>query len=92
MKSPTGPYGVHAVNLKSKSGSNLEELRLLDEQGCPLDSSIFGYLKYTNDGSKSLISGFEAFKFTNDPIVRFTVDVSFCRSQCEPVGFNTLIN
>ncbi len=36
------------------SGTNEEELMLLDSRGCPEDPAIFPHLKKTNDGSKSL--------------------------------------
>ncbi|CAG7828367.1 unnamed protein product [Allacma fusca] len=78
-------YGIFARNLLAKSGTNEEELELLDTRGCPKDPAIFPHLKKSGDGSKSLKGRFEAFKFTNDAVVRFQVTLEFCRSECSPI-------
>lgn len=69
----------------AKSGTNEEEITLLDSRGCPEDAAIFPHLKKIHDGSKSLKGRFEAFKFTNDAVVRFQVYLQFCRNECPPV-------
>jgi len=80
-----GAYGVFARDLVARSGTNEEELVLLDSRGCPEDPAIFPHLKRASEGSKSLKGRFEAFKFTNDAVVRFQVYLQFCRSECPPV-------
>ena len=75
-----------ARDLIAKSGTNEEELILIDSRGCPEDPAIFPHLKKLSDGSRSLKGRFEAFKFTNDAVVRFQVFLEFCRHECPPVS------
>ncbi|CAG7785191.1 unnamed protein product [Allacma fusca] len=78
-------YGIFARDLIAKSGTNEEEIVLLDSRGCPEDPAIFPHLKKTGGASHSLMTRFEAFKFTNDAVVRFQVYLEFCRNECSPI-------
>ena len=82
-----GAYGIFARDLIAKSGTNEDEIALLDSKGCPEDPAIFPHLKKVSENSRSLKARFEAFKFTNDAVVRFQVFLEFCRSECPPVSW-----
>lgn len=86
----TGVYGILARNLVAKSGDNANSIILLDERGCPDDPAIFPSLQPL-PGSKSLQGKFEAFKFSEDQVVRFQVNVQFCLEECKPVSVLLLL-
>jgi hypothetical protein len=54
---------------------------MLDCFRCPTDTGIFPSLERVK-GSKSLQGKFDAFKFSDDEIVRFQVNVHFCLQEC----------
>ncbi|CAG0904424.1 unnamed protein product, partial [Darwinula stevensoni] len=76
-------YGISARNLQARSGSNTETFALLDAQGCPTEPDIFPEMRL-DPVTKSLFAEFEAFKFSNDAVVRFLVTVQFCLEECPP--------
>ena len=84
-----GIFGIFARDLIAKSGNNKESLTLINHEGCPQDLFIFPSLQRI-PGSKSLQGKFEAFKFSDDPVVKFQVNVQFCLEECPPVS-NTKI-
>ncbi|CAM1310291.1 Uncharacterised protein r2_g2057 [Pycnogonum litorale] len=77
----TSAFGIFAKNLIAHSGNRGDSLVLLDERGCPVDISIFPGLKKLPN-SKTLQGKFEAFKFSEDIVVRFTLNVQFCITEC----------
>ncbi|XP_069974674.1 uncharacterized protein [Penaeus vannamei] len=84
-------YGILARNLVAKSGDNANSIILLDERGCPDDPAIFPSLQPL-PGSKSLQGKFEAFKFSEDQVVRFQVNVQFCLEECKPAQCGNILS
>ncbi|XP_037803568.1 uncharacterized protein LOC119597980 [Penaeus monodon] len=84
-------YGILARNLIAKSGDNSNSIILLDERGCPDDPAIFPSLQPL-PGSKSLQGKFEAFKFSEDQVVRFQVNVQFCLEECKPAQCGNILS
>ncbi|KAK7075736.1 hypothetical protein SK128_014511 [Halocaridina rubra] len=84
-------YGILARNLIAKSGDNSDSITLLDERGCPTDPVIFPSLEPVL-GSRSLQGKFEAFKFSEDQVVRFQVNVQFCLQECRPAQCGNIIS
>ncbi|GAB1866522.1 ZP domain-containing protein [Camponotus japonicus] len=79
-----GPYDIIAGHLVASSASGDSSYLLLDESGCPTDSTTFPALLKDPMDNRSLISTFTAFKFPDSQIVRFNVIVKFCLEECEP--------
>ena len=78
-------FGIFARELIAKSGTNQNEsIMLIDSQGCPTDPNIFPSLERIPN-SKGLMGRFDAFKFADDVVVRFQVNVQFCLQECSPV-------
>lgn len=57
-------------------------LLILVKNRCPTDSHIFPSLEVLADG-RTLIGRFDAFKFADDQVVRFRVNVHFCVGPCK---------
>ena len=70
-------FGIFARDLIAKSGKTDESIVLIDSHGCPTDVNIFPELEQV-PGSKALQGKFDAFKFADDVVVRFQVNVQFC--------------
>ncbi|KAJ6218618.1 hypothetical protein RDWZM_009775 [Blomia tropicalis] len=78
-------FGIFARELIAKSGNNQNEsIMLIDADGCPTDPNIFPTLERIPN-SKGLMGKFDAFKFADDVVVRFQVNVQFCLQECLPV-------
>ena len=56
---------------------------IIDENGCPVDPTIFP--RFTPDGT-ALQSVYEAFRFTESYGVIFQCNVKYCLGPCEPVS------
>ncbi|KAG7156467.1 Cuticlin-1-like 2 [Homarus americanus] len=84
-------YGILARNLVAKSGDNSDSIMLLDDRGCPVDPVIFPSLQPV-PGSRSLQGKFEAFKFSEDQVVRFQVNVQFCLEECRPAQCGAIVS
>uniref|UniRef100_A0A6P6YG15 Uncharacterized protein LOC113797539 n=1 Tax=Dermatophagoides pteronyssinus TaxID=6956 RepID=A0A6P6YG15_DERPT len=79
-------FGIFARELIAKSGANQNEsIMLIDSDGCPTDPNIFPVLEKIPN-SKGLQGKFDAFKFADDVVVRFQVNVQFCLQECLPVN------
>lgn len=81
-----GPYDITAGHLVASSASGDASYLLLNEVGCPTDSTTFPALTKDPLDGRSLIATFTAFKFPNSQIVRFNVIVRFCLQKCAPVS------
>lgn len=81
-----GPYDITASHLVASSASGDASYLLLNEVGCPTDSTTFPALTKDPLDGRSLIATFTAFKFPNSQIVRFNVIVRFCLQKCTPVS------
>ncbi|XP_076353547.1 uncharacterized protein LOC143248750 [Tachypleus tridentatus] len=78
-------FDISARELVARNSRSDEFITLLDDRGCPVDPKIFPILKKVPN-TKTLQGNFEAFKFTEDTVVRFQVKVHFCVEQCEVVS------
>ncbi|XP_059096063.1 uncharacterized protein LOC131890668 isoform X2 [Tigriopus californicus] len=76
-------FDIFARNLIAQSGLDDEEIKLLDERGCPTDPVFPGLRKEEETGA--LLGRFEAFKFSETSVVNFQVNVQFCQDRCNPV-------
>ena len=74
-------FGIFARDLLAKSGKTDETIVLIDSNGCPVDTNIFPALEKVPN-SKALTGKFDAFKFADDVVVRFQVNVQFCLQVC----------
>ncbi|KAL4712216.1 hypothetical protein ACJJTC_011077 [Scirpophaga incertulas] len=57
------------------------EHKLIDEDGCPLDSAVMGPFEYSERGLRALVS-FSAHKFAWSPSVYYTCGVKLCKNSC----------
>ncbi len=76
-------FDIFARNLVAQSGVDEEEIKLLDDRGCPTDPVFPGLAK--EPGTGALLGRFEAFKFSDTTVVTFQVNVQFCQEACNPV-------
>lgn len=88
LSPPNGPYDITAGHLVASSASGDASYLLLNEVGCPTDSTTFPALTKDPVDGRSLIATFTAFKFPNSQIVRFNVIVRFCLQKCTPTVCN----
>ncbi|KAJ4450316.1 hypothetical protein ANN_01736 [Periplaneta americana] len=80
-----GPFDITAGHLIATNADGTETIFLLNERGCPPDTSIFPAFTKAGPNSKSLVANFRAFKFFNSLVVRFIVMVQFCPDTCPRV-------
>ena len=77
------PYDYEVVKILAKSTDNNTTVPLIDENGCPVDITIFPALeRITTTESNMLRAKFHAFKFSDDSIVSFDVRIRFCLFKC----------
>ncbi|XP_054714174.1 uncharacterized protein LOC129223837 isoform X2 [Uloborus diversus] len=77
-------FGIFARDMTARNGRGDLQITLLDGDGCSADPRIFPHFEKI-PGTKSLQSRFQAFKFSEDPVVRFQVNVHFCLEECNPI-------
>ncbi|XP_035208056.1 uncharacterized protein LOC118182780 isoform X1 [Stegodyphus dumicola] len=77
-------FGIFARDMTARNGRGDLQITLIDSNGCATDPRIFPPFDKI-PGTKSLQSRFQAFKFSEDPVVRFQVNVHFCLEECNPV-------
>ncbi|GAB6022223.1 hypothetical protein CHUAL_006357 [Chamberlinius hualienensis] len=82
-------FNLAPKGLIASSGRSSEHLELLDENGCPIDNGVFKGL-FASSHSKTLQGEFRAFKFSDDVIVRFHMNVQFCVNNCPIINCNEL--
>ncbi|CAG9863954.1 unnamed protein product [Phyllotreta striolata] len=83
---------IWASHLIAMTERTDESIFLLDDRGCPTDLNIFPALrKIVTKDRIELTAVFQAFKFTDSPIVRFSVNIQFCVGECPPVICGTNI-
>ncbi|XP_028173263.1 cuticlin-1 [Ostrinia furnacalis] len=58
------------------------EHKLIDEDGCPLDSAVMGVFQYSADNMRAQVS-FSAHKFAWSPSVYYTCGVKLCKKACQ---------
>ncbi|KAG5894169.1 hypothetical protein JTB14_001864 [Gonioctena quinquepunctata] len=85
LKSPHN-LDIWASHLIAMTEKNEESIFLLDDKGCPTNLNIFPSLeKVVTETSTELVASFQAFKFADSPIVRFSVIIQFCSVECPPI-------
>ncbi len=84
------PYEIFVRNLVAMDGATDTELVLIDERGCPAETSIMSELRKSKDSDKILISNFDAFRFPSSDMVQFRALVTPCMPTCEPVKCDIL--
>jgi len=75
------PYGIFARNCVAMAKDSRSTFPIIDENGCPVDPTIFP--RFTPDGT-ALQSVYEAFRFTESYGVIFQCNVKYCLGPCEP--------
>ncbi|XP_014223600.1 uncharacterized protein LOC106650204 [Trichogramma pretiosum] len=75
------PYGIFARSCVAMAKDAKSTFQIIDDEGCPVDSSIFP--GFSTDGN-ALQSSYEAFRFTESYGVIFQCNVKYCLGQCEP--------
>ncbi|CAB0044724.1 unnamed protein product [Trichogramma brassicae] len=77
------PYGIFARSCVAMAKDAKSTFQIIDDEGCPVDSSIFP--GFSTDGN-ALQSSYEAFRFTESYGVIFQCNVKYCLGQCEPAS------
>ncbi|CAH0384150.1 unnamed protein product [Bemisia tabaci] len=75
------PYGIFARSCVAMAKDSKSTFQIIDEEGCPVDPSIFP--AFTPDGN-AMQSIYEAFRFTESYGVIFQCNVKYCLGPCEP--------
>ncbi|XP_047102683.1 uncharacterized protein LOC124721659 [Schistocerca piceifrons] len=75
------PYGIFARSCVAMAKDSKSTFQIIDDEGCPIDPSIFP--AFTPDGN-GLQSVYEAFRFTESYGVIFQCNVKYCLGPCEP--------
>lgn len=77
------PYDYEVTSLTVKSNDQNTTVNLIDENGCPVDTTIFPALEKSVNPERNMLSTkFHAFKFAEGQIVSFDVKVRFCLFKC----------
>jgi len=79
------PYEIFIRDLVAMDGSTDTELLLIDENGCPTDSSIMGEVFRSEKSDRISLSAFDAFRFPTSEVVQFRAMITPCLPTCEPV-------
>ncbi|CAH1101390.1 unnamed protein product [Psylliodes chrysocephalus] len=84
---PRNNLDIWASHLIAMTERSDESIFLLDDRGCPTELSIFPALtKNITKESIELDGTFQAFKFADSPIVRFSVNIQFCIGECPTIN------
>uniref|UniRef100_A0A182PF33 Nucleolar GTP-binding protein 1 n=1 Tax=Anopheles epiroticus TaxID=199890 RepID=A0A182PF33_9DIPT len=70
-------YGLHVTDCLVRDGLGWGEQKLINDEGCPLDSEILGPFEYTADRSKATVT-FPAHKFPYTSSVYYQCNVKLC--------------
>uniref|UniRef100_A0A336MZ58 CSON003393 protein n=2 Tax=Culicoides sonorensis TaxID=179676 RepID=A0A336MZ58_CULSO len=70
-------YGLHVTDCIVRDGLGLGEQKLVNEEGCPMDTEIMGPFKYTNDRTMAKVS-FPAHRFPYTSAVYYQCNVKLC--------------
>lgn len=70
-------YGLHITDCLVRDGIGWGEQRLIDSNGCPLDSEILGPFSYDSDRTKATVA-FPAHKFPYTTSVYYQCNVRMC--------------
>ena len=78
----------HLRNCVAMAKDSRSTFPIIDENGCPVDPTIFP--RFTPEGT-ALQSVYEAFRFTESYGVIFQCNVKYCLGPCEPVSIRVTI-
>uniref|UniRef100_A0A1Q3FZM4 Putative piopio n=1 Tax=Culex tarsalis TaxID=7177 RepID=A0A1Q3FZM4_CULTA len=70
-------YGLHVTDCLVRDGLGWGEQKLINDEGCPLDSEILGPFEYTEDRAKATVT-FPAHKFPYTTSVYYQCNVRLC--------------
>ena len=76
------PYGIFARSCIAMAKDARSTFEIIDENGCPVDNSIFPAFQLNGN---ALESTYEAFRFTESYGVIFQCNVKYCIGRCEPI-------
>ncbi|UYV73159.1 hypothetical protein LAZ67_10002009 [Cordylochernes scorpioides] len=76
------PYRIFARSCVAMAKDARSTFEVIDENGCPVEPSIFPRFIQNNN---ALESTYEAFRFTESYGVIFQCNVKYCIGRCEPV-------
>lgn len=82
-------YGLHITDCLVRDGLGWGEQRLINDQGCPMDSEIMGPFNYTTDREEATVT-FPAHKFPYTTSVYYQCNVKLCSlkdADCQKVEF-----
>lgn len=80
------PYGIFARSCIAMAKDARSTFEIIDENGCPVDHTIFPGFKTALGNENALESNYEAFRFTESYGVIFQCNVKYCIGKCEPVS------
>jgi len=84
------PYEIFIRDLVAMDGATDTELLLIDENGCPTDSSIMGEVYRSEKSNRISLSAFDAFRFPTSEVVQFRAMITPCLPTCAPVVCDVL--
>lgn len=70
-------YGLYVTDCIVRDGLGLGEQKLVNEDGCPMDTEIMGPFKYSSDRSTAKVS-FPAHRFPYTSAVYYQCNVKLC--------------
>lgn len=70
-------YGLHVTDCLVRDGLGWGEQRLINKDGCPMDSEIMGPFDYSEDRSTAIVT-FPAHKFPYTASVYYQCNVRLC--------------
>ncbi|XP_013780210.1 uncharacterized protein LOC106464601 [Limulus polyphemus] len=77
------PYGIFARSCMAMAKDGKSVFKMVDDDGCPVDSSIFpGFIQV----GRGLESSYEAFRFTESYGVIFQCNVKYCIGKCNSIS------
>ncbi|KAK9737878.1 Zona pellucida-like domain [Popillia japonica] len=86
VNSQNDSFDISAGHLIAMTPNSEDSILLLDDRGCPTNLNVFPALTKISVGSvKRLVAAFQAFKFSSSPMIRFSVMLMFCRTECPQV-------
>ncbi|ODM98215.1 Cuticlin-1 [Orchesella cincta] len=74
------PYGIFARSCIAMAKDSRSTFNIIDDEGCPVEPSIFPKFEQTNQ--YSLFAEYEAFRFTESYGVIFQCNVKYCLGPC----------
>jgi len=89
IRDADSPYEIFVREVVALDGRDSSEIVLIDEDGCPTDQNIMGFVFQVNNNGKVLHAPFQAFKFPSTEVVQFRALVTPCHPKCEPTNCNT---